>query len=100
MALKCSSTILISFEFLLLAYISVDLYVSIFLDMNKLFLSLEDNLNGKNEDPKIVEIGNFAVDEYNKLSNNHLKLQSIVKATSVESGYVLLIQVTDRKSVV
>ncbi|KAI3456544.1 hypothetical protein Pfo_013207 [Paulownia fortunei] len=96
MALK-SNIFLITIEFLLVAYILLDIYAAIFVGLNNI-VSPEDGvvgLNATNEDPKVVEIGNFAVDEYNKLTNSNLKFQSVVKALFAQSSYMLLIQVVD-----
>ncbi|KAL2245001.1 UNVERIFIED_CONTAM: hypothetical protein Sindi_2768300 [Sesamum indicum] len=97
MALKVS-VLLVSIEFLLVAYILLDVYAIAFFGLNRMNVSPEDRvvrLNATNEDPTVVRIGNFAVDEYNKISGRNLKLQSVVEAMHAESSYMLLVRVVD-----
>ncbi|KAK4439433.1 hypothetical protein Salat_0278200 [Sesamum alatum] len=101
MALKVSAVLLVSIEFILFAYILLDVYTIAFFGLNRMDVFPEDRivqLNATNEDPTVVGIGNFAVDEYNKMSGRNLKLQSVVEAMSAESKYMLLIQVVDASS--
>ncbi|KAL8032966.1 hypothetical protein ABFX02_13G132200 [Erythranthe guttata] len=97
MAFKLS-IFLIAVEFLLVAYILLDIYAAVFIGPYDIVSEPEDSvigLNATNEDPKVVGLGMFAVDEYNKLTNSNLKFQSVVKALYVQSNYMLLIQVMD-----
>ncbi|GFQ06022.1 cysteine proteinase inhibitor 5 [Phtheirospermum japonicum] len=96
MALKLN-VFIITIELLLVAYILLDIYATIFVDSNNI-VTPDDSVfssNSTNEDPKVVAIGNFAVDQYNKLTNSNLKFQSVVKAVFGQSSYMLLIQVSD-----
>ncbi|KAL3627349.1 hypothetical protein CASFOL_028712 [Castilleja foliolosa] len=84
-------------ELLLVAYILLDIYASIYVDSNNIVTPNDSvfSSNSTNEDPKVVEIGNFAVDQYNKFTKSNLKFESVVKAMFVQSSYMLLIQVSD-----
>ncbi|PIN19775.1 hypothetical protein CDL12_07534 [Handroanthus impetiginosus] len=88
----------LSIEFLLVAYVLLDVYTAIFNFGFNDIVSLEDTVvgsNATNEDPKVVEIGKFAVDEYNKLTRSNLKFEALVRALFAKSSYMLLIQVMD-----
>ncbi|KAL7130410.1 hypothetical protein ABFS83_13G132100 [Erythranthe nasuta] len=98
MAFKLS-IFLIAVEFLLVAYIVLDIYAAVFIGPYDIVSQPEDSvigLNATNEDPKVVGLGIFAVDEYNKLTKSNLKFQSVVKALYVQLNYMLLIQVMDK----
>ncbi|EYU27696.1 hypothetical protein MIMGU_mgv1a016241mg [Erythranthe guttata] len=80
MAFKLS-IFLVAVEFLLVAYILLDIYAAVFIGPYDIVSEPEDSvigLNATNEDPKVVGLGMFAVDEYNKLTNSNLKFQSVV----------------------
>ncbi|KZV16110.1 cysteine protein inhibitor 5-like [Dorcoceras hygrometricum] len=88
---------LITIEFLLVSFIGLDLYGGL-----KVFESLEDVVDGggitanfTGDDPKIVDIGSFAVDEYNKYTRGKLKFQKVVKVLFAQSSYMFLIEVMD-----
>ncbi|KAG8385831.1 hypothetical protein BUALT_Bualt03G0086100 [Buddleja alternifolia] len=91
---------LITIEFFLVTYILLDVYAAIFGGVFN--IGYPDDriigLNATNEDPKVVGLGHFAVDEYNRLSNSNLKFQNVVKALFAQSSYMLLIQVENRDS--
>ncbi|XP_073025302.1 cysteine proteinase inhibitor 5-like [Primulina eburnea] len=88
---------LIAIEFLLAAFIVVDIFGGL-----KNIETLDDVVDGSGlttnltgDDPKVVNIANFAVDEYNKYTNSKLKFVNVVKVLFAQSSYLVLIQVTD-----
>ncbi|GER52878.1 cysteine proteinase inhibitor [Striga asiatica] len=95
MAFKLNALV-ITAEIVLVAYILLDIYASIFVDLNSTAIPEERviRLNSTNEDPKLVKVGMFAVDEYNKMKRSNLKFQSEIKAMFSQSSYILLIDVT------
>lgn len=97
MGLKCN-VFLVTIEFLLVVYILLDIYASVFIGLNDMVSPEDMSMVGSNatdEDPKVVGLGKFAVEEYNMLSKSNLKFQNVVKAMYAKSSYMLLIQVGD-----